>query len=137
MFKLSGTIFTLVLLGSVASFIWYKIYSLNQEVTIITYQLEQNVSRVNQLTLQLAIEKGNSKDLQDALANANLTIKSITTSKSDIENELKKLQEDNLQNKIKNKKLKELLALDNKTKETCEYGIKLNKAIKELKYGDL
>lgn len=137
MFKSSGTLITLILLGSIASFVWYKIYALNSEVQTITYDLERNISKVNMLKLELAIKEGNIKEIQEALDAANSNLQQITLKKELIEKEFNRYKEINLTKKLSDKQIIDLINSDPGLKSSCEYGIKLNTLIKGLKYEDL
>ena len=55
MFKPSGTIISLVVLGGIASGIWYKIHSLNVELEEVTHNLERCTDKVSNLNFEIAI----------------------------------------------------------------------------------
>lgn len=137
MFKPSGTIISLIVLGGIASGIWYKIHSLNVELEVVTNNLERSTSKISNLNLELSIKDGNIKDLNESLHIANSNIEKLTLSKRLIEEEFEAYKNKPLSSKLSNKELSELIKSNIDTKSTCEYGIQLNSLIKELKYEDL
>lgn len=137
MFKLSGSIITLAVLGSISSYIWYKIYSLNTELEQVTYNYNRCIDMISKLNLELAIKDGNIKDLNESLHIANSKLEELILDKKIIEEEFETYREKTLSDKLSNKKLVELIESNATLKQTCEYGIELNKVIKELKYEDL
>ena len=137
MFKPSWTIISLVVLGGIASGISYKIHSLHVELEEVTHNLERCTDKVSNLNLEIAIKDGNIKDLNESLQIANSNIEKLTLSKRLVEEEFKLYKEKPLSSKLPDKKLSELVKSNNVFKSTCEYGIKLNSVIKELKYEDL
>lgn len=137
MFKLSGSIITLVVLGGISSYIWYKIYSLNTELEQVTYNYNRCIDMISKLNLELAIKDGNIKDLNESLHIANSKLEELILDKKIIEEEFETYREKTLSDKLSNKKLVELIESNATLKQTCEYGIELNKVIKELKYEDL
>lgn len=137
MFKPSGTIISLIVLGGIASGIWYKIHSLNTELEVVTNNLERSTSKISNLNLELSIKDGNIKDLNESLHIANSNIEKLTLSKRLIEEEFEAYKNKPLSSKLSNKELSELIKTNIDTKSTCEYGIQLNSLIKELKYEDL
>lgn len=137
MFKPSGTIISLIVLGGIASGIWYKIHSLNTELEVVTNNLERSTDKISNLNLELSIKDGNIKDLKESLHIANSNIEKLTLSKRLIEEEFEAYKNKPLSSKLPNKELSELIKTNIDTKSTCEYGIQLNTLIKELKYEDL
>lgn len=137
MFKVSGSVITIALLGGIASYVWYKIYNLNSELEQVTHVYHRCMDKVSHLNLELAIKNSNIRDLNESLHIANSHIERLTLDKKTIEEEFKIYKEKPLSSKIPNKELSELLKSKSTIKSTCDYGLELNAKIKELKYEDL
>lgn len=137
MFKLPTTIITLTLIGSVAGFVWYKIWTLTSELDTTRIELNEVTYKANHLKLELAIEKGNVKELQDVLNSTNTKLKELTINKEKLEKDINTYRNKSLEERLANEELKKLLASNQEEKKTCEYGLKLNQYIGGLKYEDL
>ena len=137
MLKPPSTTISLVPLAALPRRISYKIHRLNVELEDVPHPLERCTDKVSNLNLEIAIKDGNIKDLNESLQIANSNIEKLTLSKKLVEEEFKLYKEKPLSSKLPDKKLSELVKSNNAFKSTCEYGIKLNSVIKELKYEDL
>lgn len=116
--------------------IWYKYNDLNNQIEYLQTQLDRNISKNNEYRLEMAISKGNVDKLKEALNTTNDQLKKLTVDKNKISKAFEDYKNLPLENKIKASDFKELLQKDAKFKETCEYGLELNKKISGLKYED-
>lgn len=125
-----------IIILAIISGIGYKYYSLTNEISDLQTELTKSVNDSNNLRLEVALEQSNNKKLKESISSLNEDLKKVTLDKETIKKNFEKYKKLPLKDKVTNEELKKLLNSSSEYKNSCEYGIELNKKISGLKYDE-